>query len=487
MFPKELQRIEENIETINYLFQYTDKIHFEEFSLKKCFSRFRKVLYDIDYFVDALVAKALHMKTMSSRSFTKEVQFFSKSNQLGIIFKIAHKVKSLKESLDHIRVDIDMCVFCIVQQPPVVKQVLRFDEVETHSFVHQNTVIERDQEIDRIISMLLVEGEGLGKTTLAQLVYNDDKVKQGFDVFHWTCVNYLSNSWQVLIEIIALKEKRHHDLSLENLQRLEAIISCSKSGTKVLVITWSKDDVECLNTPNTCCVNLELLSDRMLGGVSEYPELVPLRKKLPDVALTSIAKSALQLFTSLAKDGLLILWKPLLELQRLKDTIETIDELPLDANLCKVLRKFLYEADDYFDALATKALRIRLCLVVQSRMRYDFSSPTQTKFDRERTHFFVLQEDVIGRDQTGDHIISMILLEAEGEGKKFLVVLDDVGDETSINWLKLETIFNYGKSSSKLLHMMTLMLKGCTKLEQFPSKIENLISLRNSLYVDVRP
>ena len=65
---------------------------------------------------------------------------------------------------------------------------------ETHSFIRTEDVIGRDNDKEEIIRILLdtnVEDSvlilpivglgGLGKTTLAQLIFNDEKIQSGFE------------------------------------------------------------------------------------------------------------------------------------------------------------------------------------------------------------------------------------------------------------------------------------------------------------------
>jgi NB-ARC domain len=67
--------------------------------------------------------------------------------------------------------------------------------------VDEKSIFGRDADVTEVINLLLSKNEnsfsvisiigkgGLGKTTIAQLVYNDARVRQHFDLFGWVCVS----------------------------------------------------------------------------------------------------------------------------------------------------------------------------------------------------------------------------------------------------------------------------------------------------------
>jgi hypothetical protein len=67
-------------------------------------------------------------------------------------------------------------------------------------FVVESNIFGRDSEKEKLIEVLTSEHDvvsvvtivgmgGIGKTTLAQLAYNDQRIRQRFDKFGWICVS----------------------------------------------------------------------------------------------------------------------------------------------------------------------------------------------------------------------------------------------------------------------------------------------------------
>ena len=148
------------------------------------------------------------MKTHGSTS-RKVCQFFSPSNPLAFRNKMGHRVKQIRQKLDLIAKDRDQ--FQLEMRLDDERIVYR----ETHSFVRDFDVIGRALDKEKIINLLMQPGDdgnvsvisivgigGMGKTTLAQWVYNDKRVAERFHSNIWVCVSEDFNALKLAKEII---------------------------------------------------------------------------------------------------------------------------------------------------------------------------------------------------------------------------------------------------------------------------------------------
>ncbi|XP_060975067.1 putative disease resistance protein RGA3 [Cannabis sativa] len=239
-----------------------------------------KQLGDVFIFADDLVDKfhtePLQRRLMSGNKFTRQVRlFFSSSNQLVFRFKVGHKIKDIREKLYDIRAISNNFQLTI---RPIETIVVRGSSMrETYSYVREEEVIGREDEKREIIQKLvemdfgedvsfipIVGIGGLGKTTLAQYVFNDERVQKHFESKMWVCVSDVFDVKLLVGKIVNSNASN----SLENLQnelrsklsgkkyllvlddvwnengeewhKLEMLLKCGGKGSRVLVTTRSE-------------------------------------------------------------------------------------------------------------------------------------------------------------------------------------------------------------------------------------------------------
>ena len=86
---------------------------------------------------------------------------------------------------------------------------------ETYSFVLEEDVVGREKDKKVIIEHLfddnvvenipiipIVGIGGLGKATLAQLIYNDENVKQNFEPKIWICISNIFDIQRIVTEVL---------------------------------------------------------------------------------------------------------------------------------------------------------------------------------------------------------------------------------------------------------------------------------------------
>ncbi|GKU96995.1 hypothetical protein SLEP1_g10176 [Rubroshorea leprosula] len=151
-------------------------------------------------------------------------------------------------------------------------------QAESKSFIDESSLLGRDDVKNEIISHLLCETSkkeegspiqtislvgigGIGKTALAQLVYNDENVKQHFPCRVWTCVSNIFNESKVAKAIIVglqgLDELAVLQLESVPLDALLDKICKSIEGKKYLLVlddVWTEKDkdFEGLNATFKC-------------------------------------------------------------------------------------------------------------------------------------------------------------------------------------------------------------------------------------------
>ncbi|KAK2966748.1 hypothetical protein RJ640_001072 [Escallonia rubra] len=167
---------------------------------------------------------------------------------------------------------------------------------ETHSFIIAYNVIGRDDDqgllVDKLVNVDDREGVavipiigigGLGKPTLAKLVYNDEKVVSYFDLRIWVCVSDEFDIRKIIGNIVdknnltlqRLQEHLQENLSarryllilddvwnehLRKWRELRDLLLCGAPGSKIVVTTRTQSVVSTLDP--IYVHNLEGLSDK---------------------------------------------------------------------------------------------------------------------------------------------------------------------------------------------------------------------------------
>ena len=131
---------------------------------------------------------------------------------------------------------------------------------QTTSVVTEPKVYGRDRDREKIVEVLLshaIDSEelsvysivgvgGLGKTTLAQVVFNDERVNTHFDLKIWVCVSDDFSMMKILESIIESTVGKNPELSsLESMQKKVREILLNKRYLLVLDDVWNEDQEKC--------------------------------------------------------------------------------------------------------------------------------------------------------------------------------------------------------------------------------------------------
>ncbi|KAF9681370.1 hypothetical protein SADUNF_Sadunf06G0218800 [Salix dunnii] len=240
----QLRKLNDTVTRIKAVIQDAEvKNHQIEDWLKKL----REAVYDAEDLLEDFSTQVLRKQLISGNGVSREVRvFFSRSNQCVYGLRMGHRVEALRERLNDIEADSERFNFEVheserysltnvreqtTSSEPEVIVGREGDKVKIKSFLLNSSYDENVSVISRIGM------GGLGKTTLAQHVFNDEQVNSHFAVKHWFCVSGGLDARKILKGVVG-----KDDVQLESLRNeLEKKIE-KKKYLLVLDDVWDGED-----------------------------------------------------------------------------------------------------------------------------------------------------------------------------------------------------------------------------------------------------
>ncbi|KAB5513690.1 hypothetical protein DKX38_027596 [Salix brachista] len=256
----EVRKLESNFQAIQDVLADAEQRQLKEESIKRWMGQLKDVSYDMDDVLDAwstAIAKSqMKVNEHPHKTIKKVCSFMIFScfcfREVGLRCHVARNIQTQNDRIDGIVSEKNTFNFKLSERETKLPE-----RKITASVIDATEIKGREKDKGTIVKMLLSESSdqgptlrtislvgmgGIGKTTLAQLVYNDHEVETYFGKRIWVCVSDPFDEIRIAKAIhIGLNESAH---DLNELQPLLEKIQESIRGKRFLLIlddVWNED------------------------------------------------------------------------------------------------------------------------------------------------------------------------------------------------------------------------------------------------------
>ncbi|XP_030959678.1 putative disease resistance protein RGA3 [Quercus lobata] len=345
---KEVEKLKNKLQTVKAVLNDAEKRQVKEEAVKLWLEKLKDACYEMDDVVDewntAVIKLNIQKEEENAADITpvlkkKVCSFipspsccFLQADKLDMRRDIAHKIKEINGKLNEIVTEKSTYGFELTRGPTLEE----IERQKTTSFVDVSEICGRDKVSNYLVSILLgncseeernfhvislVGMGGIGKTTLAQLVYNNRVVQAYFDIKMWVCVSDPFDQCKVAIEILESIERQSPNMIsfqilLEKIcdkvrgkkfflvlddvwtddhtkwEQLKNALKCGSHSSRIIVTTRKSKVAEMMESAKT--VNLEVLSNEdcwlLFSKIAFFDRDVEQRRQLEDLGRQIVEK-----------------------------------------------------------------------------------------------------------------------------------------------------------------------------------------------------
>ena len=268
-FQDDVKSMESMFSAIKAVLHDAEKKAISNDQIKDWLKKLKVLLLDLEDLLDAYSADELarEVMTIGKSKVGKELRiFFSKSNRTVCAAKMGREIKAFNRKL--VRISNEMKALPLSEISSIDESYHEWRQ--THSFVREEDVVGREAEKKSLVNAILdskvandsitvaaiVGFGGLGKTMLAQQVYNDKAIEKHFDLMKWVCVadESTDNKFSIMrvAQSIIGKKKYSSEMDemvqvLRNTMEMEEVVHVLRNtieGKRFLLVlddVWNED------------------------------------------------------------------------------------------------------------------------------------------------------------------------------------------------------------------------------------------------------
>ncbi|KAF8665897.1 hypothetical protein HU200_053980 [Digitaria exilis] len=267
---EELTELQRRMEQIRHFLNDAEKRSIKESAVNYWLSQLRDVMYDADDIIDLARSKGSellpdHSLSLSSKSSTCSILALSSCfPNIQTRHQVAVKIRSLNKRIENITKDKVFSSLTIAQPTAEASapKLRKSSNIVEYNLVGKEIIHACRKLVDLLIKgkengsykVAIVGTGGVGKTTLAQKIYNDQKLKGSFKKQAWVCISQDYSEITILKEILRkfevpyMQEGNSFFLVLDDMWQSGAWtnvlrIPLHDAGTGIILLTTRLDTV----------------------------------------------------------------------------------------------------------------------------------------------------------------------------------------------------------------------------------------------------
>lgn len=275
-YNQELKKLQDTLLIVQAVIEDAEDRQVKDKKVRVWLSNLRDVAYDADDLLDEIRTRVRQREVLEKRYLLDDGVNYSNFNHLSKLMvnpaaklvsitafklqlipkslKLSRKLKEIHARLDDIARQMNSFQF---KELKLYSRSDTREKRETGPYACESEVYGRSEDVERIVDLLLssevndidvfsiVGIGGIGKTTVAQLAYNDERVLRHFDLRIWVCVYDNFNTKRLVSEIlecVSMEKCQSSQLGILQSQFQESLTG--KRYLLVLDDMWNDDQDE---------------------------------------------------------------------------------------------------------------------------------------------------------------------------------------------------------------------------------------------------